>query len=1106
MGVVYKATDTKLGRTVALKFLPPQWSHDDSAKQRFQREAQAASATNHRNICVIHDIEQTDDGRLFIVMAHYEGQTLKQKLEDGPLALFDALEIASGIAEGLAKAHAQGVVHRDIKPGNLIVSADGVRIVDFGLATFADAVKLTIEGSTIGTVAYMSPEQARGEEADPRSDVWALGVVLYEMLKGEVPFKGAYPEAVFYAIKNEPVPPLRVVAGEMTERLEALVQRALEKGAEKRYQTAREMARDLRLLQGRTVPVDFLSSPPLPPRPLSWWRRALRTVTPVRAVAALAVLLAAAAGSYRWFTRPIVRIPVAIAPVANHTGYPELDVYVTALTEALIEELNDSPNIRVVSFHRLVEIVRQFVGSGDTSSRDAIQAIATQSGARFVVMPTLEYRDGSWLARAQVRNVETGMVTRSYETDGVVSSLPEDATYRLTSSLADRIHVDFKVNGPGRSYDPRPASSRFRNLAALRAFAEGLAQYEQLEYSAALAAFRRSISEDDQHAITHAWAGRALLVMYQGREAIVSARRARQLVRAETPSTDVAFIDAILAESQADFAAAEKRYGELAALRLDDPTTQIELADFLKRQNREQEAIGAYREALRRDGGQVRPHVDLCQLYTRVDEYPLADQEAQIALEKYRAVSHKSGEAQALLALSELQRRRGDLPQAKQTGQAAREVFESLGLSYGLSRVYQYLGIVAGYSGDYRSAVRFFEEALQRTRDVGNRLTEGVVLNNLGVTYERLAERVKALEFYQQSRDVYRDNGDESHAAEQEANAASLLVDYGSDQPGALLRLNNAHATFRKLGHVEFDVIATEYEAASALHAGRHADARRQLQVALSTANDRHYGNRAVSLTLKLAESYLATGEYDEARARLEAATASDAGHDDPEAAVMLGRVYVRLGEFAAARMRLEPALTAIRTSGQLSILPAAHLALAEVESESGKVGDARANFEKAGLTGTDELPDAASVEARCHQGSIDAIDRHAPKARAVVTASIDRASKMGRLYTEAQCRLQLARIDFAGKQFAQVLAALNALPLEGDRTVGPELEAQIHYWRSRALSEQGHRGDAESEAKQALTLVRALQQSLPPRYRPGFASRREIRRLLEDNPVWERR
>ena len=138
MGVVYKARDTKLGRLVALKFLPPQWSHDESAKQRFIREAQAASATDHRNICTIHNIESTDDGQLFIVMAYYDGRTLKQKLEAGALGVDEALDIASQVAEGLAKAHGQGVVHRDIKPGNLMVTEDGIKILDFGLAKFAD--------------------------------------------------------------------------------------------------------------------------------------------------------------------------------------------------------------------------------------------------------------------------------------------------------------------------------------------------------------------------------------------------------------------------------------------------------------------------------------------------------------------------------------------------------------------------------------------------------------------------------------------------------------------------------------------------------------------------------------------------------------------------------------------------------------------------------------------------------------------------------------------------------------------------------------------------------------------------------------------------------
>ena len=333
MGVVYRARDTKLGRLVALKFLPQQWSHDDSAKQRFVREAQAASATHHPNICTIHDIETADDGQLFIVMAFYEGPTLKQRLETGPIAIDEALEIATQIADGLAKAHAQGVVHRDIKPGNVILTEEGVRILDFGLATFVDALKLTAENVSFGTPAYMSPEQVRGQATDARSDVWAVGVVLYEMLSGHVPFQGSHAEAIAHAIRNEAPEPLRSIRPEIPEEIEQLVFRALHKDAAVRFPSGRELARALRQVRGLSVPLELRTAPLVAPLTDLSRTRTSRTRRGRWAMAiAVATLLAAMS---LWWVRPALRTPIVIAPVVNQTGYPAVDPYRLALTLAL---------------------------------------------------------------------------------------------------------------------------------------------------------------------------------------------------------------------------------------------------------------------------------------------------------------------------------------------------------------------------------------------------------------------------------------------------------------------------------------------------------------------------------------------------------------------------------------------------------------------------------------------------------------------------------------------------------------------------------------------------------------------------------------------------
>ena len=242
MGVVYQAEDTRLKRLVALKFLPPELTRNEEAKRRFIREAQAASALDHPNICTIHAIEETGNGQLFICMSHYTGGTLRKKISENKPDIAECMALAGQIAQGLIAAHDHGIVHRDLKPANIILTKDGVvKIVDFGLAKLAGASRLTKTGTSMGTLSYMSPEQVKGQEVDHRSDIWSFGVILYEMLTGKLPFQAEQELALLYAIVNEKPAPFPKLPPAIHLALERLVEKAMQKEVAKRFGSVHEM-------------------------------------------------------------------------------------------------------------------------------------------------------------------------------------------------------------------------------------------------------------------------------------------------------------------------------------------------------------------------------------------------------------------------------------------------------------------------------------------------------------------------------------------------------------------------------------------------------------------------------------------------------------------------------------------------------------------------------------------------------------------------------------------------------------------------------------------------------------------------------------------------
>jgi tetratricopeptide (TPR) repeat protein len=379
---------------------------------------------------------------------------------------------------------------------------------------------------------------------------------------------------------------------------------------------------------------------------------------------------------------------------------------------------------------------------------------------------------------------------------------------------------------------------------------------------------------------------------------------------------------------------------------------------------------------------------------------------------------------------------------------------------------------------------------------VGNRQLEGLELMNLGMAYERLGQRSRADSNYKESRDLYEQIGDERRAAEQDVNLANLLIEYQGNHEELLRRVENALATFRKLGQVNFEVVAMAVKASAYRSAGRHEEARKLLAEALTKAKERQLGDRVSSITVDLAQSHLQLSEYEAARAQLEPLT-SGGGRSDPAVHLRLGQAYLRLGVFDIAYGHLDNALGDIKNREILEYVPLAHTALGELAYESGKVEEARQQFETASALWTDELPDPASVEARCNLGSLTPKSGRFDSVRVLVETSVGQALRMGRVDLETRCRLQLARLYLGAGRAADATAALSKA-LDDAGKVGSELRAQVHYWRSRAMDATGDREGAQTEAAIARQLIKQLQESVPPQFRHRFVSRVGILPLVK--------
>ena len=1031
MGIVYRAFDTRLEREIALKVLPPALLADPDRKRRFVQEARAAAALNHPHIGVVHEIDE-DSGVTFIAMELIEGRLLTDTMRRERLTIGRILTLAIEIAGGLTRAHEKGIVHRDLKPGNVMVTEEGhSKIIDFGLAKLVETPEQpetergettvahrTQPGVVMGTTAYMSPEQARGDPVDYRTDVWSFGVLLYEMVTGSLPFQGRTGTDVVSAILRDPTPRFPTVGDEVPrgtlEQLQRVVDRCLEKNPRERYQNMRDTVLDLRAIDRHS---DASVSSHVVDR-----RAPSRTV--VWAAIAGAALLAL--GGWLFMTRAprdgvdaenarpaaTFRRSVAVMEFQNLSGRPEADWLSTALSELFSSELAAGETLRTIPGETVARgRIELALARNESFGRETLARIRTNLGCDFVLV-------GSYLSMGEAggRKLRLDLRLQDAVMGETVASITdlgnESDLLELVSRTGARLRERLGVAGLSAESVATVRASLPANQEATRLYAEGLSRLRQFETMKARDLLQQAATADPKHslirsALSEAWSG-------LGYEA--TARREAQV--AFDLSGPLSRENKLLVEARyrvvtRDWDRAIAIFGTLVEFFPDNLEYGLGLASAQTSASRAQAAMGTV-EKLRQlpTPASLDPRIDLAEASAAysLSDYKRAETAAARAATKGAAHGAPLLVARAKLQLGNATDRLGDKKSAVAAAAEARQLFASAGDVAGVARSQFLQAVILRAQGNLTEAKALAEQILATGRETGDQRVMGNVLTQLGIIQSQQGDIAGSLVPLREALALYRKLGDNNALARALNNlAASLQLSGQLDEAATMydesLTLYRGSGELSGVGYA-LNNLAEVRETKAELK-----EARRLYEEALTIRRDLGFKEGIGYTGTRLGALLIAQDDFAGARARLEEAikvrTDLNAEGDVADTRLFLGTLAIEERRPAEAEQLARQAAQVFEKERMTDRSAAAHDLLARALLAQKKNTEARAVIDRGRTLAGDTQDRYVQFAVRLTAARVQAEEGQLKEAHTALQALLADTQKAG--FTEVGLHVQYA-------------------------------------------------------------------------------------------------